>query len=170
MKDIPPEELNRRLHDDDTDEVLIDVRSPAEYKSGHIAGAKNLPLDSIEKAAGHLKEIDTVYVVCGTGARSRQACKELEARGVHVVNVEGGVSAWIRKGLPVAGSGKRVIPIIRQVMIAAGSLVLAGVVLGWLVHPSWYVISAFVGAGLLFAGVTGICALYWILERMPWNK
>lgn len=170
MKNITPKELDELLHDDDLDEVLIDVRTPAEYKGGHIEEAENSPLSEIEKAAKHLKGVGTVYVSCGTGARSKQACDALINKGVNVVNVQGGLTAWMKDGFGVVQTGRKVIPLIRQVMIAAGSLVLIGAMLGYLHTPYWYLLSAFVGAGLLFAGISGICTMSIILAKMPWNK
>ncbi|WP_370515216.1 DUF2892 domain-containing protein [Erythrobacter sp. THAF29] len=58
----------------------------------------------------------------------------------------------------------------RQVQIAAGILILVGVVLGTLTSPLWYGLSGFVGAGLLFAGVTGWCGMANLLSLMPWNR
>ncbi len=170
MKSVSVDELDKLLNDDDHDEVLLDVRTPAEYEGKHIKGAENTPLSNIDEAIEHLKNIGTVYVSCGTGARSQQACSKLSEHGINVVNMEGGLMEWARHGLPTEGSGKRVIPIIRQVMIVAGSLVVLGIVLGDLVSPYWLLLSLFVGSGLLFAGVSGICTMSMILAKMPWNK
>ncbi len=170
MKNVTPEELNTLLHDEDKDELLIDVRSEGEFKSGHIKEAKNIPLDDIAEAADRLKGIGTVYVNCGSGVRSCQATEQLERCGVNVVNVKGGLSAWLREGFGVTKEGKGTIPIIRQVMIMAGSLVLIGVVLSFILNPLWILLSGFIGAGLLFAGLTGICGLQKLLAIMPWNK
>ncbi len=170
MQSVSPKELKSRLTDEDTDEILIDVREPGEYRGMRIPEAKNVPLTSIEAAADKLKDVGTVYVHCASGARSSQACAILEAAGVNVVNLEGGLSAWQEAGFTVTHTGKQVIPIIRQVMIAAGSLVIAGVLLGIFIHSWWYALPLFVGAGLLFAGVSGICMLANLLSYMPWNR
>jgi hypothetical protein len=58
----------------------------------------------------------------------------------------------------------------RQVRIVVGTLVALGVLLGFLVHPGFYGLSAFVGAGLLLAGVTGSCLLANLLARLPYNR
>ncbi|MFA5057319.1 MAG: DUF2892 domain-containing protein [Opitutaceae bacterium] len=58
----------------------------------------------------------------------------------------------------------------RQVRITAGSLVVIGVLLGWFVHRGFYGLSAFIGAGLVFAGITDICGLCVLLAKLPWNK
>jgi hypothetical protein len=85
------------------------------------------------------------------------------------VNVEGGTLACVEAGLPVK-TGKKAISLERQVRIAAGSLVLVGAALGFFVHPYWIGLSAFVGAGLVFAGVTDTCGMAIMLGRMPWNQ
>jgi len=85
------------------------------------------------------------------------------------VNVEGGTLAWDQAGLPVT-RGKKMMSLERQVRIAAGSLVLIGVVLAWMVHPYLIRLSAFVGAGLVFAGITDTCGMGMLLARMPWNQ
>jgi rhodanese-related sulfurtransferase len=172
MKDISPEELEHKLEHThkENEEALVDVRSPREFQSVHIRGAMNIPLDEIEEAANKLKSYGTVYVTCGTGVRSQQACQELQARGVNVVNVKGGLTAWQHEGLRVDGNGKHVLPIIRQVMIIAGLLVLVATLLGWLLNPYWYILATVVGAGLLFAGVSGFCFMAYCLEKMPWNR
>lgn len=162
--------LQALLQDEDTDEIVIDVRTRGEYRGGHIEGAENVPLNEVEAAVGRLKEYGHVYVTCGTGARSREACKKLAERGVAVVDVEGGLGAWQREGFETEGSGKGTIPIIRQVMIVAGVLILLGAGLGAWVHPYFFGLSAFVGAGLLFAGVSGICTMSMVLAKMPWNR
>ena len=87
----------------------------------------------------------------------------------NVVNVEGGTQAWAAAGLPVV-RGKKIVSLERQVRIAAGSLVCLGVLLAWLVHPAFIALSAFVGAGLIFAGLTDTCGMGLLLARMPWNR
>jgi hypothetical protein len=86
-----------------------------------------------------------------------------------VVNVEGGTQAWDEAGLPVV-RGQKAISLERQVRIAAGSLVLLGALLGYFAHPYWIALSAFVGAGLVFAGITDTCGMGMLLARMPWNQ
>src|SRR5690606_7056 len=110
------------------------------------------------------------YVICRTGNRAEQACEKLQAAGYHnVVNVEGGTAACAEAGLPVV-RGKKAVALERQVRIAAGFLVLLGAVLGYFVHPAFIGLSAFVGAGLIFAGVTDTCGMAMALARMPWNQ
>jgi rhodanese-related sulfurtransferase len=152
---------------------LIDVRTPVEFQEVHVEFARNIPLDQLEPAqivrARNGSANEPLYVVCRSGARGQQACEKfLKAGFVNVINVEGGTLACENTGLPLV-RGKKVISLERQVRIAAGSLVLLGVVLGWLVHPYLVGLSAFVGAGLVFAGVTDTCGMGMLLARMPWN-
>ncbi len=169
MKNIEPKKLNELLHDNDHNEILVDVREPSEYKNVSIPNAENIPLGEITNAVERLKKYGTVYVNCGSGVRSKKACEILEERGVSVVNLEGGLTAWQMSGLEVIGKGNR-LPIIRQVMLATGFFVLSGVALAYFVHPAWITLSGVIGAGLAFSGATGNCLMAYILEMMPWNK
>jgi rhodanese-related sulfurtransferase len=153
---------------------LLDVRTPAEFREVHAAAARNVPLDRLNPAAvmrdRNGRQDQPLYVICRSGSRGRQACEKFLAAGfTNVVNVEGGTLAWADCGLPVV-RGKKAVSLERQVRIAAGSLVLLGVLLGWLVHPAFLGLSAFVGAGLVFAGITDTCGMGLLLARMPWNQ
>jgi hypothetical protein len=92
------------------------------------------------------------------------------APGCRVLLVEGGLPALRAAGMPVAEDKRAPMPIMRQVQITAGSLVLLGAVLGALVDPRFYALSAFVGAGLVFAGIMGLCPMANFLALMPWNR
>lgn len=151
---------------------LLDVRTPVEYRELHAASARNVPLDRLDPVAvmqAH-QDGEPLYLICRSGSRGRQACEKFLAAGfTNVVNVEGGTLAWAECGLPVV-RGKKMISLERQVRIAAGLLVLLGALLGWFVHPAFVGLSAFVGAGLIFAGVTDTCGMGLLLARMPWNQ
>lgn len=169
MEQVNPKELNARLHDNDHDEILIDVREPVEYKDGRIPEAENMPLEDLADHVAELRKYATVYVTCGSGVRSKKACEVLEARGLkHIVNVSGGFTAWRRAGFKTLGSGAR-IPIIQQVMLTAGGLIVLAFILALLVHPYFILMALIVGMGLVFAGATGICFMAWVLGKMPWN-
>lgn len=152
---------------------LIDVRTPVEYREVHVGFARNLPLDQLDPAkllAERNGAGEPLYVICRSGNRAKQACEKLlAAGGANVVNVEGGTQAWDQAGLPVI-RGKKAISLERQVRIAAGAMVLTGALLGHFAHPAWIALSAFVGAGLMFAGITDTCGMGLILARMPWNQ
>jgi rhodanese-related sulfurtransferase len=169
---ITPQELDRLRQRGETID-LIDVRTPAEFREIHATIARNMPLDRLDPqaiAAGRSGSSDKpLYVICRSGKRGDQACQQLEKAGLKVVNVEGGTLAWDQAGLPVV-RGQKTISLERQVRIAAGSLVLLGVALGFLVHPVFFGLSAFVGGGLVFAGITDTCGMGMLLARMPWNQ
>jgi len=113
---------------------------------------------------------EPIYFICKSGSRAAKACEKMQAAGVgNALSIDGGTEAWERAGLPVV-RGKAAMSLERQVRIAAGSLVLIGLALGWFVHPYLYGLSAFVGAGLVFAGVTDWCGMGMLLARMPWNR
>jgi len=153
---------------------LLDVRTSAEFREVHASLAKNVPLETLDPAAV-IKQWtgsanDPLYFICRSGGRSMNACKQLVAAGhLHVVNVDGGTLAWDEAGLPVV-RGEATISLERQVRIAAGLLVLLGSVLGFFVHPYFLGLSAFVGAGLTFAGITDTCGMGMMLAKMPWNQ
>jgi rhodanese-related sulfurtransferase len=150
---------------------LIDVRTPAEFAEVHVDFARNVPLDRIQpEALMPGGQGEALYVICRSGNRGKQACQKLEAAGLNVVNVEGGTLAWEAAGLPVVRGATKVISLERQVRIAAGFLVLVGAVLGMAVHPYFAGLSAFVGAGLMFSGITDTCGMAMLLARMPWNQ
>lgn len=145
---------------------LIDVRTPAEFGEIHIEGSTLMPLDRLAPA----EITGPAVLVCRSGKRAEQARQKLAAAGCENLAVlEGGVTAWEQAGLPVA-RGKAVISLERQVRIAAGLLVVTGVGLGTWVHPGFYGLAAFVGAGLTFAGITDWCGMAMLLAKMPWNQ
>ncbi len=152
---------------------LIDVRTPAEYRSRHADVAISVPLDRLNAAdlmAGRNAADGPLYVICGTGQRGRTACDLFGAAGYeNVINVAGGTDAWARAGLPVV-RGKSTMSLERQVRISAGAMVFVGSLLAAFVSPYWLVLPGFVGAGLVFAGVTDTCGMGMLLAKMPWNR
>jgi rhodanese-related sulfurtransferase len=152
---------------------LIDVRTPLEYREVHAEMARNVPLDQLDPSALMLSRNgsndEPLYVICRSGGRGHQACEKfLKAGYSNVINVEGGTTAWVEAGLGVI-RGKKSISLERQVRIASGGLVLLGAGLSF-IHPWFVLLSAFVGAGLIYSGVTDTCSMGMILARMPWNR
>lgn len=149
--------------------ILIDVREPDEFAREHVAGSIPAPLSAFDDA--YLGTAETVIFTCRTGARTGANCDRLAARveGAAFV-MEGGLGAWKAAGLPVTENRKAPLEMMRQVQIGAGGLMLLGVGLSLLVHPGFIALSAFVGAGLLFAGLTGFCGMARVLAVMPWNR
>lgn len=168
-KTISPQQL-AQLQDSGQAVELIDVRTPAEYREIHIPFARNMPLDRLDMSSLKAVADQPLYVVCRSGNRAQQACDRILAAGqTNVVNVEGGTMAWEAAGLPVV-RGKKTMSLERQVRIAAGALVVTGTALGYFVHPVWLGLAAFVGCGLVFAGITDTCGMGMMLAKMPWNQ
>ena len=150
--------------------VLVDIRDPDEYRREHIAGARPRPLSTLGSALD-IEPGRTVIFQCRSGARTTAHADRLAAAaGAAAYRLDGGLDAWKKAGLAVVADKRQPIELMRQVQIVAGSLVLVGAALGTFVHPAFYGLSAFVGAGLVFAGATGTCAMARILRRMPWNR
>ena len=174
MKIIAPDELQKLLATR-PDLPVLDVRTPVEYAEVHVPQARNVPLDQLQPKAlfdaGQLSKGQPVYLLCRSGGRATRAAEQFAREGFDQgVVVEGGTLGWAGAGLPVIHGTARVINLERQVRIVAGSLVLAGVLLGWFVHRGFFGLSAFVGAGLVFAGITDWCGMGLLLAKMPWNQ
>jgi len=174
MKTITPAELQRLLNTQ-PGLALLDVRTPVEFAEVHVPQARNEPLDEIQPAAifttGGVPPGQPVYLLCRSGQRAQKAAEKFAKEGFdQTVVIEGGTLAWIEAGLPVTRSAVKVISLERQVRIVAGALVLTGILLGTFVHPGFFGLAGFVGAGLVFAGITDFCGMGLLLAKMPWNK
>lgn len=151
--------------------VLVDIREPDEFARRHVKGAISRPLSGFEAAHLKIEPGKEVIFTCRTGMRTGANCQRLAATvDGEVFVLEGGVDAWAADGLPVLEDRKAPLEIMRQVQIAAGSLVVLGVALGFAVHPAFFGLSAFVGAGLTLAGATGFCGMAKLLSTLPWNR
>jgi rhodanese-related sulfurtransferase len=148
---------------------LLDVRTPLEFGEVHVVGATNVPLDELNPAKlGDPHR--TVYVICRSGSRGQKACEKLAAAGfTNVVNIDGGTLACEQAGVPVV-RGTKVISLERQVRIAAGGIALTGAVLTLTVHPWSAGVPAFIGCGLVFAGLSDWCGMGLLIAKMPWNR
>lgn len=153
--------------------LLLDVRTPVEFQSSNIAGSKLVPLDQLraDAFANETGKDARCVVICAKGGRASNAAKQLAAAGMTNLQVlEGGITAWEAAGLPVQSSGKKVMALDRQVRIAIGVLVLTGFTIGHWIHASGFWLCAFMGAGLIFSGVTDFCGLALLLAKAPWNR
>jgi rhodanese-related sulfurtransferase len=162
-----------RMIDGSSAARVLDVRTPGEYESAHIRGSYNVPLNQLgEHAAEIRKNVDEpVVLVCQSGARAKKAEEVLAEAGMPNLSVlEGGMNGWIAAGKPVASAGRQRISLERQVRIAAGSLAFIGGALALTVSPYFAALSAFVGAGLVFAGVTNTCGMAMVLAKLPYNR
>ena len=170
-RDITPDDL-RRLCAERPATRLLDVRTPGEFEAEHIEGACNVPLDAL---AGHGAAIrdgvaGPLVLVCRSGQRARRAGETLAAAGLRDLYVlDGGMTAWAAAAQPVR-RGRPRMSLERQVRIAAGALAAAGAFLALLVNPLFAAIPAFVGSGLVFAGVTDTCAMGMLIAKLPHNR
>lgn len=155
-----------------SDTRILDVRTPGEFESSHIRGSYNVPLDTLGE---HSAEISSgvsapVVLVCQSGGRARKAEQALRAAGMDNLHVlEGGMNAWVAAGMPAGGRARR-ISLERQVRIVAGALAASGGLLGYFVNPAFALVPAFIGSGLVFAGVTDWCGMGLLLARLPYNR
>jgi rhodanese-related sulfurtransferase len=152
--------------------VLVDIREADEHARERIPGARHHALSTVGKDNPIRSGDDVLIFHCRSGARTAANASKLAAAapGCETYVLEGGLQAWKLAGLPVTLDRSQPIDIMRQVQIVAGGLVLAGAVLGALLNPLFYSLSGFVGAGLLFAGISGFCGLARLLGVMPWNR
>jgi rhodanese-related sulfurtransferase len=153
--------------------LLVDVRSLGEYGRESVSGSVCFPLDKLCSKELKLQlgdEPKPIYLMCQAGKRAEMAAQKLAGQLANpLVVVEGGIEAWKSAGFDI-DRGKGVMSLERQVRIAAGALVFTGVVLGFFVHPAAFGLSGFVGAGLMFAGITDTCAMGMLIAKMPWNR
>lgn len=156
------------------EKIYVDVRSPAEYRSLRVQGAINLPLHQITSIAVRKligdKQNPAIILLCGRGGRARKAAEILSNQSLNLLVVEGGTRACEAANLPIEKGSGTMISIERQVRIGAGFFVCLGVALGFLVNPNFYYLSGFIGAGLMFAGITDWCGMGLLIAKAPWNK
>lgn len=148
---------------------LIDIRSADEHARERIAGAVNVPLDRI----GDLpRDGRAVVFHCTSGMRTAANAATLAAAAgdAPAFILGGGIAAWHAAGEATLVDRAQPLEIMRQVQIAAGALVLAGVLLGLAIAPAFLGLAAFVGAGLMVAGASGWCGMATLLRAMPWNR
>ena len=170
IKDPSPAELSRRI-DAAEPLQLVDVRENPEFAAGRLAGARLIPLGEIENRASEIDRSRPLVVICQSGKRSDDARQKLAALGFsNIACLSGGLTAWEAAGLPVEKDEHAPWSLERQVRVAAGALVLLGVALGFLVHPGFFGLSGFVGAGLVFAGITDWCGMGLLIAKAPWNR
>jgi rhodanese-related sulfurtransferase len=170
MTPISPERASALMREG---AILVDIRERDEYARERIDGARHHALSVLDREHPARPGDDVLIFHCRSGARTAQNAPQLAIglpAGIETYILEGGIDAWKKAGLPVILDRTAPIPIMRQVQIVAGSLVLLGALLGATITPAFYLLSAFVGAGLVFAGITGFCGMARVLEVMSWNR
>ncbi len=164
-KQIAPADLAANVED----VVLLDVRSPIEFETEHIANSVNVPLSELDARCEEVPRQGQLVVICRSGKRAERGAYALLGKGFQPKVLEGGLVAWRKAGLPVK-EGKKMLPIERQIQLIVGIGVLTGVLLGVFINPWFLIIPGFFGAGLTFAGFSGTCALGIMLGKAPWNQ
>jgi rhodanese-related sulfurtransferase len=165
--------------------LILDVRTAMECAEKRLCcNHHHVPLDQLDAKTfmaqqGLSKESD-LYILCRSGQRATMAAERFIKEGmINVYVIEGGILSCEECGQKLEGHliktetsllKKYPISLERQMRITAGLLVLMGSLLGFFVEPDFLFIPAFVGAGLIFAGVTDRCGMVLLLTRMPWNK
>ncbi len=161
-----------RLRAERPETRLLDVRTPGEFEAEHIEGAYNVPLDTLAEHGAEIRAgiAGPVVLVCRSGQRARKAEEALQVAGMDNLHVlDGGMSAWTAAGQPVRRGAPRM-SLERQVRIVAGTLAATGGFLALFVSPLFAAIPAFVGSGLVFAGVTDSCAMGMLIAKLPYNR
>lgn len=169
LQTISPQQARQLL---DAGAVLVDIREADEHAREHIAAARHMPLSGLDDGI-ELHQGKPVIFHCRSGARTlanAQRLKSVAGDDCDAFIVEGGLDAWRKAGLPIVTDRRRPIDIQRQVQIVAGGLGFAGVLFAVLLSPLFLIVPGFVGAGLLFAGVTGTCGMARLLMLAPWNR
>lgn len=173
IKQLNDHELKALINRNETEKtiVIIDIREPDEYQREHIPGSRNIPLAQLPQTDFSKEKDKLVIFHCRLGNRTRTSQSSLANTGFKKIYcMQGGIEQWKNCGLPVEKNTKAPLEIMRQVQIAAGSLVLLGILLAYLASPYFIILSAFVGAGLIMAGITGFCGMAKLLMLLPWNK
>jgi rhodanese-related sulfurtransferase len=172
IHNIDPQTLSQWLESKEA--VLIDVREPAEHRSESINGSRNLPLSQVTIDEAHLPEHKDKKLVihCLSGKRSVMACEKLKNEGAKfdIWNLEGGISNWKSNDLPIITSGKKILPLDRQVQLTIGLMIVSGLTLSHLFNSNWLILPLIAGLGLMNAGITGWCGLAKLMTKMSWNK
>jgi rhodanese-related sulfurtransferase len=161
----------RAMMANNPDILIVDVRTPGEFETAHVAGSINLPLDQVD---AHLERLvndagGRILLMCQSGNRATAACTKLVNAGLTGASIiAGGINAWIAAGGPVE-RGRERWSLERQVRLVAGLIVLLSVVASLWVPEARFV-AGFVGAGLTFAAMTNTCTMGMLLSRLPYNR
>lgn len=163
------QELSERLKKGlSSDQMLIDVREPGEYKTKRIKGAVNIPLKDLGKFVEEIKGFKEIFIHCASGKRCKIACEELEKKGVTgLAHASGHFSDWEKSGLPVLGAK---FSLQQQVYMTAGALLFLGSLLALIASPKFAYVPLFIGFMMGINGWLGTCLMEKIIAKMPWNQ
>lgn len=158
--------------------VIIDVRELDEFEAEHIEKSIHVPLSNFNHLApGVLAELSAnseVLIMCRSGARSKLALDQIKNLGyndkIQAKVYEGGILAWKAAGYTTIVKKANHLPIMRQVQLIAGSVVLLSSLASVWINPMFVWVAAFFGTGLTIAGLTGFCGMAQLLSLAPWNR
>ncbi|PSN20691.1 hypothetical protein C7271_01020 [filamentous cyanobacterium CCP5] len=151
--------------------TLIDVREPAEFAGEHIPGAVLVPLSRFDGRKIPQAGNTQLVLYCRSGNRSEIAAQKLLDAGLEsVTHLSCGLASWKEAGYATVVNRNAPISLMRQVQIVAGSLVFLGTLLGAFISPWFLILSGFVGAGLMFAGISDTCMMGMLLAKLPYNQ
>ena len=171
MHSFSPQKLQAYIREHpDVQYAIVDVRSPDEFRRESVEGSINIPLDTVLAHAETLQTFEHIFLYCQSGNRSGQACVRLQGANIpHSTSIEGGITEMERAGFTILRK-KGPLPLMRQVLLGAGAIVVTGVLLSYLLSPWFLLLSLGAGLGLMYAGISGNCMLSALLAKMPWNQ
>lgn len=164
---LSPQEAFRLVQDENS--ILADTREPDEYARMRIVGARLMPLSVLACLPEDEDKERPIIFFCRSGRRTTAGESILDARGHERTYIlENGILGWKSAGLPLVMENLP-LPIMRQVQLIAGGVILLFVLLGMVFSPFLWG-AALVGLGLMVAGISGFCGMAVLLQKMPWNK
>ena len=154
---------------------VIDLRTAAECQSESLHQTLNIPvqeltIETFDKATDELNPDEPIYLLCQSGKRAEIAVKKLKDSNKSLVIIEGGLNTLKAEGAEIVVGTTKAISLERQVRIAAGLIVMLGVIMSVFINEWYLLIPVFVGTGLVYAGISDNCGMALILARMPWNS
>jgi rhodanese-related sulfurtransferase len=168
VKNISPDELKNLINKGNIS--LIDIREVDEHKTGYIENSINMPMSKFDIKTVEKIESENIVIYCLSGMRCEKILGQLsQIENKNIFKLNGGINAWKSINGAIIRDGSA-FSIMQQVLMIAGSLVLLGSILSLSLNINWVFLPMFIGAGLLFAGITGWCGMAKILSFMPWNK
>lgn len=151
--------------------AFIDVREYPEYAAEHINGSRLVPLGGLTEASKSWNKAEALMIICKSGMRAEQGRQKLLSQGFTSVTVlPGGIDGWKAAGKPLTAQKNAPWSMERQVRTTAGMLILLTLGLAYFFSTKFLIATGFVGAGLVFAGVSNTCMMASVLSKLPWNR
>lgn len=169
MNFIQSKALNEALKSENI--CILDVRTNTEFMENSIQNSIHIPLNDLKGNEQILNEAKQIVIVCKGGVRACKGFERLSLENQQKAKVlDGGIDEWIKNRLPVNSQRKIRFPIINQMQMIIG-LMLVIFALCTIFVNKWFILgSLFIGFMLFIAGLSGFCLLINILAKMPWNR